>query len=100
MGTLDEEEAHPAPHAGVNVSHFIPAVELTGSRGEKLKKLDTLIAHLQQLRRRLAGDVGYSKGPSERPGRYINSPEWPWFVAGTSVGALIVLLLVLARSCA
>src|SRR5262245_54756386 len=100
METLDEEEARPARRVDANVSHFIPAVELKGSRGEQLKKLDTLIARLQQLRRKLAGDVGYSKGPSERPGRYIDSPEWPWFVAGTSVGALIVLLLVFARSCA
>jgi hypothetical protein len=100
MGTLDEEDARPARHANVNVSHLIPAVELKGSRGEKLEKLDALIAHLQQLRRGLTGDLGYGKAPSERPGRYIDSPEWPWFVAGTSVGALIVLLLVFARSCA
>ena len=100
MATLDQDEARPERQADVNVSHFIPAVELKGSRGEKLKTLDALIARLQQLRRGLAGDLGYGKSPSERPGRYINSPEWPWFVAGTTVGALIVLLLVFARSCA
>ena len=39
------------------VSHFIPSVELTGSRGEKLRKLDTLILYLAQLRRSLARDA-------------------------------------------
>ena len=97
METLDKDEARPTSDADATVS-LIPAIELNGSRGEKLKKLDTLIRQFQQLRRALAGDAGYQKGALERPGRHIDSPEWPWFVAGTSVGALIVLLLVLARS--
>jgi hypothetical protein len=39
-----------------SISHFIPSVELKGSLAAKLQKLDILIAHLQQLRARLAGD--------------------------------------------
>ena len=39
------------------ISHFIPPVELKGSRYEKLQKLDTLIVYLEQLRKSLAGDT-------------------------------------------
>ena len=100
MATLDEDEASGTTRDDANVSHLIPALELKGSRGEKLKRLDALITQLHQLRRSLAGDVAYRKGAFERPGPHIESPKWPWLVAGTTVGALIVLLLVFARSCA
>ncbi len=39
------------------ISHFIPSVELTGSRTEKLRKLDTLILYLEKLRGSLARDI-------------------------------------------
>jgi hypothetical protein len=43
--------------AETTISHFIPSVELTGSRGDKLRKLDTLIVYLQRLRGSLAQDT-------------------------------------------
>jgi hypothetical protein len=39
------------------ISHFIPSVELKGSRSEKLQRLDILIVYLERLRRSLAGDT-------------------------------------------
>jgi hypothetical protein len=39
--------------AETTTSHFIPSVELTGSRRDKVRKLDTLIVYLEQLRRGL-----------------------------------------------
>jgi hypothetical protein len=100
VGTRDDDNGLPGAHTDANASQVIPAVELTGSRGEQLKTLDALIARLVRLRRGLAGDTDDRKLAWERHGRYIDSPDWPWFLAGTSAGALIVLLLVLARSCA
>ena len=100
METLSEDEAARATHADATVSHVIPSVELRGSRGERLETLDALIARLLQLRHRLAARTAYQKDALERSSRHIDSPEWPWFMAGTSVGAIIVLLLLFARSCA
>jgi hypothetical protein len=71
------------------ISHFIPSVELTGSRREKLQKLDTLILYLEKLRGSLARDPTKEARPShERP-----RPAWGWFTAGIVVGAVAVLLL-------
>ena len=53
------DENFGAPISGeteARISHFIPPVELKGSRCEKLQKLDTLIVYLQQLRQAL-GDT-------------------------------------------
>jgi hypothetical protein len=71
------------------VSHFIPSVELTGSRSEKLRKLDTLIIYLEKLRRSLARDTTQEFRPSQERAR----PAWGWFTAGVVVGAVVVLLL-------
>jgi hypothetical protein len=100
MGSVDRTKTAGTTGDDANVSRFIPAIELKVSPGERLKTLDALIEQLQQLRRSLVGDVGYRKDALERPGPHVSSPEWPWFIAGTSVGAVIVLLLALARSCA
>lgn len=70
------------------ISHFIPSVELTGSRGEKLRKLDTLIVYLEQLRRSLARDPT----KAARNSREGVHPAWGWFTAGVVVGAVAVLL--------
>lgn len=99
METTHDDAAQQAPSLDPNLSRVIPPFELKGSRTERLNTLDALIAQLQQLRRSIAGDVYQRKGAFERRGRHIESPEWPWFMAGTSVGVLIVLLLLLARSC-
>ena len=82
----------------VSVSHFIPSVELKGSRAQKLRKLDTLIAYLERLRRTLATDTVAERTGYEGPSRYIDAPVWPWLAAGIVLGALFVLLVVLAWS--
>jgi hypothetical protein len=71
------------------ISHFIPSVELTGSRSEKLRKLDTLILYLEKLRGSLASDTTKASRPSHERAR----PAWGWFTAGIVVGAVAVLLL-------
>jgi len=40
----------------IDVAHFIPSVTLKGTREQKLRCLDLLIEHLQQVRRSLAED--------------------------------------------
>ena len=76
-----------------DVPSVIPAVELTGSRGEKLTTLDARIAYLEQIRRRLTGVTDAPRGGFEGPSRFINEPSWPWFTAGVGVGVLFVILL-------
>jgi hypothetical protein len=78
--------------AEATISHFIPSVELTGSRSDKLRKLDTLIRHLEQLRRGLAGDT--TKVPARAPN--LAHPVWGWFAAGIVAGAISILLLLRA----
>ena len=78
--------------AETTISHFIPSVELTGSRRDKVRKLDTLIVYLEQLRRGLAGDT--TKKPARAPNRA--HPVWGWFAAGMVVGAVSILLLLRA----
>jgi hypothetical protein len=72
------------------VSHFIPSVELTGSRHDQIGKLDVLIRHLQQVRRALGGDM---PGISSERGRNGAHPWWQWFAAGIMVGAVFALLI-------
>jgi hypothetical protein len=74
------------------ISHFIPSVELTGSRSEKLRKLDILILYLEKLRGSLARDSTKEARPSHEIGR----PVWRWFAAGVVVGAVFVLLFFAA----
>ena len=76
------------------ISHFIPSVQLTGSREEKLRKLDGLIRHLHQLRDVLAEGASAS---SSDPG--IDVParrHWRWFAAGSVSGVVLALLVQLA----
>ena len=74
------------------ISHFIPSVELAGSRIEKLRKLDTLILYLENLRDSLARDPTQEARPSHEIGR----PLWRWFAAGVVVGAVSILLFFAA----
>jgi len=76
--------------AETTISHFIPSVELTGSRSDKLRKLDTLMIYLEQLRRSLAGDT--TKEPDRGPNRA--RPVWGWFTVGLAVGAAGIFLLL------
>jgi hypothetical protein len=77
-------------------SVVIPSVELTGSLAERLRTLDTSIAHLHTLRRSMAGDLPDAP-PYELHGPYLHAPVWPWFAAGWVIGALFVLMFVFAR---
>jgi hypothetical protein len=74
------------------ISHFIPSVELTGSRSEKLRKLDTLILYHEKLRGSLARDTTKESRLSQEGAR----PAWGWFAAGVVVGAVFVLLFFAA----
>jgi hypothetical protein len=80
----------------VSVSLFIPSLKLKGSRAQKLRKHDTLIAYLERLRRTLATDTVAERTGHEGPSRYIDAPVWPWLATGIVLGALFVLLLVAA----
>jgi hypothetical protein len=82
----------------VDSEQLIPAVELTGSRNERLKMLDDAIGRLQVMRRVLAGEAVPGAPSNELYGPYINAPVWPWFAAGWVVGALFVLAFVIAWS--
>jgi hypothetical protein len=75
----------------------IPAVELRGSPGERLRTLDASIAQLQRLRRSLVGEAAPDAIPYELHGPYLHAPVWPWFAAGWVIGALFVLMFVFAR---
>jgi hypothetical protein len=81
----------------VKASVVIPAVELSGSPAERLKTLEASIARLLQLRRTLVGDAVPYEPSSELYGPYLHAPVWPWFLAGWIIGALFVLMFVVAR---
>ena len=57
--------------------------------------LDRTIESLQQLRDALAAAETITP-PKDLRGRYVNAPVWPWFWAGWTVGALLVLMFVVA----
>jgi hypothetical protein len=95
---MRDDRTAAADEAEMNISHFIPSLELKGSRAHKLMQLDTLIAYLQRLRVSLAGDADAVRSTYEGPSRYIDAPAWPWLVAGIVLGALFVVLLVVAWS--
>ena len=73
----------------------IPQLELRGSLAEKLRALDAAIIRLEVLRGSLAGEPLRPR-PSEVEGPYINAPVWPWFAAGWFLGAICVLMFVIA----
>lgn len=81
----------------MEMPEVIPPVELHGSPGHRLRTLDAAIARLQALRRAIAGEPTPIP-PPELHGPYINAPVWPWFAAGCVLGALFVLLFVVAWS--
>jgi hypothetical protein len=90
---LEEDRVTTSAATDAVISHFIPSVELTGSRDDKLRKLDTLILYLEKLRGSLARDTTNEAVPSPPRAR----PAWGWFTAGTVVGAVAVLLLFAVR---
>ena len=65
------------------------------NRVDPLTTLDGAIASLQRLRDQF-DDRPDNARQHEVFGRYINAPVWPWFFAGTLVGAVIVLMFAVA----
>ena len=80
---------------GAGQPEVIPPLELRGSLAEKLRAIDAAIIRLEVLRGTLAGEPLRPR-PSELQGPYINAPVWPWFAAGWMLGALCVLMFVVA----
>lgn len=76
-------------------AEVIPQLELRGSLTEKLRAIDAAIIRLQVVRGSLAGEPLRPR-PSELQGPYINAPVWPWFAAGWFLGAICVLMFVIA----
>ena len=98
MPTQDLRAVQQIEDTELKVAHFIPSVELKGSRAQKLEKLDALISRLERLRRSLAGDAATERGGIAGPGRYLSAPAWPWFTAGLVIGGLLTLWLLLSRA--
>lgn len=74
------------------ISHLIPSVQLTGSREEKLRKLDTLLHHLLHLRDVHAGGAA---SHASLVGTYGSTCGiWRPFAAGVVTGAVIAALLL------
>jgi len=74
-----------------SISHFIPSTRLEGSREDKIRELDFLIAHLQDLRLGLAGNFIYEKRAV--PAWRVES-KWPWVGAGAVMGAVSAWLIL------
>ena len=72
----------------------IPEIELRGSPRERLKLLDAAIARLRELRRALAGEDDGAP-PYELYGPHINSPVWPWTVAGWAFAVIFLMLFLI-----
>jgi len=94
----DVNPVGPSSGVAADLPDVIPSFELKGSLADRLKTLDTGIAHLQELRRTLAGAPPSPDAPYDLHGRYLNAPVWPWFAAGWVVGALFVVLFLVAWS--
>jgi hypothetical protein len=62
MISTHDEQPDAESDREIRVTHFIPSVQLKGTRADKLEKLDLLIAHLEGLRRSIAEQPGASNG--------------------------------------
>ena len=77
-----------------SISHFIPSMRLEGSREDKLRKIDLLIAHYLDLRKRLAGDSTPTQRRPEMHRWYVARSRWQWFGAGAVIGVTSALLML------
>jgi hypothetical protein len=73
------------------ISHFIPSVRLTGSREAKLRKLDTLIQHLLQVRDVLAAEG--SPHPTVVRSYRFAAESRRAFTVGFAAGALLAAVI-------
>ena len=99
MDDADDKGVDIPEKTDTQIWHFIPSVELRGSRTEQLRKLDTLIVYLERLRGTLAGNTTIERGKYESPRLYASERAWSWFAAGALASAAFALLLV-AKGCA
>jgi hypothetical protein len=85
MLTTRDERPAVVGDAEIDVTHFIPSVQLKGTRADKLEKLDLVIAHLEELRRSLEERQplprGWKMGPPHAPTR-----SDMWWAADWSCG--------------
>jgi len=100
VGGSDETVVDISERTDSEIWHFIPSVELKGSRTEQLRKLDTLIVYLEQLRGTLGGGTTAERGKYESPRAYVVERAWRWFAPGMLASAALVLLLLVAKGCA
>ena len=98
MDDADEKGVDIPEKTDTRIWHFIPSVELKGSRADQLRTLDTLIVYLERLRGTLAGNTTIERRKYESPRLYA-ARAWPWFAAGALASAAFALLLV-AKGCA
>jgi hypothetical protein len=78
---------------GSEIGHY-KVVRLLGKGGMG----EVYSTRLQALRRTLASEPVPGAPPNEFYGPYVNAPVWPWFAAGWMIGALFVVLFVIAWS--
>ena len=67
MDDADEKGVDIPEKTDTRIWHFIPSVELKGSRADQLRTLDTLIVYLERLRGTLAGNTTIERGEYESP---------------------------------
>jgi hypothetical protein len=85
--------------AEINVTHFIPSVQLKGTRAEKLEKLHLLIDHLEGLRRSLVEPPTPPREWREESPMQLTQGD-RWWAAGLVLVAALVLAMLDARACA
>ena len=99
MLTTRDERPDVERDAEIDVTHFIPSVQLKGTRADKLETLDLLIAHLEGLRRSIAEHrtppAEWNAGPSMQL-----TPADRWWGVGLVIAAALVVIMLGVRACA
>ena len=92
MHAMNIDVRRPDEHDATQV---IPAVELRGSRVDRLRTLDAAIARLQSVRRALSREPVPGAPSNEFYGPHVNAPVWPWTVAGWTLAVVFMLLFLI-----
>lgn len=100
MLTTRDERPEVEQDAEIDVTHFIPSVQLKGTRADKLQQLDLLIAHLEDLRRSLEERQSLPRGWRMGPPSMRLTRSDMWWAAGLVVAAAACLLALGVRACA
>jgi hypothetical protein len=80
-----------------HIDHFIPSVELTGSRQEQLATLDTLLAYLRDLRRTIAGDEPASLKNHPLTSEPRTERDGAWWILGATIVLLVMIFAAWMR---